>query len=91
MIQIQYRSYGVGTFVLNEIIKIANKYTPDASLSGFLSPVDEGEDNLECKLKNTTHKYEKIAKEKNKCYKIRKYLIYFMILLTILIISIKFL
>ncbi len=47
MISTEYRSYGIGTFVLNEIIKIANKYTPSASLSGFLSPVDEGEDNKE--------------------------------------------
>lgn len=43
----EYRSFGIGSFVLNEIIKIANKYTPSASLSGFLSPVDEGEDNKE--------------------------------------------
>lgn len=148
MIHSQYRSYGIGTFVLNEIIKIANEYTPNASLSGFLSPVDEGEDNLqrrnslyrnigfriepnrfyiekisdlnldrkfeyvqplnvsnifdllynlqdekinlEYNLKNRTHSYENIAKEKKKCYKIRNYLIYFIILLPILIITINF-
>jgi hypothetical protein len=46
-VMINIKSYGVGTFVLNEIIKIANEYTPNASLEGFLSPVDEGEDNIQ--------------------------------------------
>lgn len=46
-VMINIKSYGVGTFVLNEIIKIANEYTPNASLEGFLSPVDEGEDNVQ--------------------------------------------
>ncbi len=148
MIHIQYRSYGIGTFVLNEIIKIANEYTPNASLSGFLSPVDEGEDNvqrrnslyrnigfkiepykfyiekisdlnlnrkleyiktlnysnifdllstlqnekinLEYNLKDKTNTNQEIYKEKNKCYKIRKYLIYCLIFLPMLIITINF-
>ena len=34
-VMINIKSYGVGTFVLNEIIKIANEYTPNASLEGF--------------------------------------------------------
>ncbi len=46
-VMINIKSYGVGTFVLNEIIKITNEYTPNASLEGFLSPVDEGEDNVQ--------------------------------------------
>lgn len=46
-VMINIKSYGVGTFVLNEIIKIANEYTPNASLEGFLSPGDEGEDNVQ--------------------------------------------
>lgn len=46
-VMIYIKSYGIGTFVLNEIIKIANEYTPNASLEGFLSPVDEEEDNKE--------------------------------------------
>ena len=46
-VMINIKSYGVGTFVLNEIIKIANEYTPNASLEGFLSTVDEGEDNVQ--------------------------------------------
>ena len=46
-VMINIKSYGVGTFVLNEIIEIANEYTPNASLEGFLSPVDEGEDNVQ--------------------------------------------
>ena len=46
-VMINIKSYGVGTFVLNEIIKIANEYTPNASLEGFLSPVDEGGDNIQ--------------------------------------------
>ncbi|WP_418181367.1 hypothetical protein ACNSOL_11750 (plasmid) [Aliarcobacter lanthieri] len=146
MISTEYRSYGIGTFVLNEIIKIANKYTPSASLSGFLSPVDEGEDNKERRnslyrnigfiiehdkfyiekisdlhldrkleyiqtlnysnifdllytlqdekinllhdLKNRTTSYQEIYKEKNKCHKKIKYIIGFIVFISILIIVI---
>lgn len=40
-VMINIKSYGVGTFVLNEIIKIANEYTPNASLEGFLMLLDD--------------------------------------------------
>lgn len=45
MIAPSYRSYGIGSFMLNEIMKIANNYVPDYSLKGTLSPADEGTDN----------------------------------------------
>ncbi|MCT7563203.1 hypothetical protein [Aliarcobacter butzleri] len=45
MIAPSYRSYGIGSFMLNEIMKIANSYVPDYSLKGTLSSVDEGLDN----------------------------------------------
>lgn len=45
MIATSYRSYGIGSFILNEVMKIANNYVPDYSLKGTLSLVDEELDN----------------------------------------------
>lgn len=42
-----YKSYGVGTLLLHEILSKANKYIPEYSLCADLSFVDEGEDNKE--------------------------------------------
>ncbi|QOP43661.1 hypothetical protein FJR45_06730 [Sulfurimonas sediminis] len=46
MIQPQYRSYGVGTIAINQLLLIAKQYIPEYSLSGFLSPVDAYEENF---------------------------------------------
>ena len=42
-----YKSYGVGTLLLHEILSKANEYIPEYSLSADLSFVDEDEDNKE--------------------------------------------
>lgn len=42
-----YKSYGVGTLLLHEILSKANEYIPEYSLRADLSFVDEGEDNKE--------------------------------------------
>ncbi|MDN5042272.1 hypothetical protein O8C80_02875 [Aliarcobacter butzleri] len=47
MIHTNFRSFGIGSFLLNEILFIANKHIPDYSLEAFLSPVDEYEENKE--------------------------------------------
>lgn len=46
MIQPQYRSYGVGTIAINQLLLIAKQYIPEYSLSGLLSPVDAYEENF---------------------------------------------
>ena len=47
MIEENYRSYGIGSFLLNTILSIANSYIPDYSLSAGLGIGDEREDNKE--------------------------------------------
>ena len=41
MLHPNYRSLGVGTFVINKMLEIALQYVPTAKLSGTLSAVDE--------------------------------------------------
>lgn len=43
MINGEYRSLGIGTFLINKMLSIALDYVPTASLSGTLSAVDEEE------------------------------------------------
>ena len=62
----EYRSFGIGSFVLNEIIKIANKYIPDFSLTGYLSPVDEEENNIQ--RRNSLYRNIGFKIEQNKFY-----------------------
>lgn len=45
MISSEYRSLGIGTFIINQMLAIALIYAPTAELGGMLSGVDE--DNLE--------------------------------------------
>ncbi|MDN5060006.1 hypothetical protein [Aliarcobacter butzleri] len=45
MINESYRSYGIGSFLLNEILKTVNIYTPNASLRASLAFNDQGEEN----------------------------------------------
>lgn len=47
MISDNFRSFGIGSFLLNTILSIANKYVPDYSLSAGLGIGDEREDNKE--------------------------------------------
>lgn len=47
MIHPNFRSFGIGSFLLNEILFIASKHISDYSLEAFLSPVDEYEENKE--------------------------------------------
>lgn len=47
MIEDNFRSYGIGSFLLNTILSIANNYIPDYSLSAGLSLGDAREDNKE--------------------------------------------
>ncbi len=41
IIQPEFRSFGIGSFILKEMLSITSEYIPDYSLSGDLSPVDE--------------------------------------------------
>lgn len=43
-IQPEFRSFGIGGFVLKEMLSIASEYIPDYSLTADLSPVDEEEE-----------------------------------------------
>lgn len=45
MIHEDFRSYGIGTFLLNEVLSIANTYIPDYSLSAGLGYGDEKEED----------------------------------------------
>jgi len=47
MIYPKYRSYGIGSFLLNKILSIANEYIPNYSLEDSLSRVDEYKENRE--------------------------------------------
>ncbi|MDD3597440.1 hypothetical protein [Sulfuricurvum sp.] len=46
MVHEPYRSYGIGTLVLSEMLKMATDKFPHASMRGTLSTVDEAEDNV---------------------------------------------
>lgn len=40
----EYRSYGIGSFLLNKILSEAVKYVPDYSLTASLSVADDREE-----------------------------------------------
>lgn len=42
----KYRSLGIGSFVLNEVLQLFNTYTPDASLKARLGIGDGGNENV---------------------------------------------
>lgn len=46
MINSAYRSYGVGTIAMNQLLRIAKQYVPTYSLSGFLAPIDADANNF---------------------------------------------
>jgi len=65
MIYHEYRSFGIGSFLLNEILLMANKYIPDYSLSAELSVVDEKEEDNK-KRRNLLYKNIGFAFRKRK-------------------------